>query len=348
MNDMRSTKAFGASSFDVIEHGRQALLQRLGAEMQTQPNYTWQAYGDFAASFVFERIARPMAVGVSSLAVALGGWVVAVNAASSSVPGDALYPIKIATERVQLRLTTSSEQRTKLHMDFAGRRLQEVKEVQASDRSGKSVRVQSALQSFRKEMASVKSEVENVSQKDPASASKIAEYVDQKTDEYTDQLRNRVVREEDIQTSDASREEAEGAQTETVAVNQDAARVLVDHQETDQLQNLFRNDLNDIQGQLAMIRSRLDVVKKVLANRTDLDLALRENSQELISRIGQRLVTVQPQIDEATNQLAVGGYRSTFETMGSLKDTMSVVHNLLAQLEVQISVALADMAPGGE
>ena len=64
------------------------------------------------------------------------------------------------------------------------------------------------------------------------------------------------------------------------------------------------------------------------------------------SKIEGRLLDVQPEIDKATNTLAVGGYRSTFDTMGELKDTMNVVHGLLAQLEVQISFSTPNL--GGE
>lgn len=353
INTVNETPEFGASSSDQIELGRQALLQSLGADDVARPTYTLKDYADFAASFAFHSVARPFAVGFSSLVLALGGWVVAVNAASGSVPGDALYPVKIATERVQLRLTTSSEQRAKLHIEFAGRRLEEVGAVQSSARAGKSVRVQSALESFRKEIASAQTEINAASKNDPDTASQIAAYVDEKTDAYTDQIRSRLVS-EDVQSSDEARAQAEAAQDESVAVGRETVRVLVDaHDESlenksnEQLKSLFRNDLDDVQAELSVVRSRLATVKTVLLER-DLGLELETVGGDLVRRIEGRLLDVQPEIDRATNALAAGGYRSTFEIMGELKSTMNVVHGLLAQIEVQISVASSPPNLGGE
>ncbi|HBL39917.1 TPA: hypothetical protein DDZ10_04610 [Candidatus Uhrbacteria bacterium] len=350
MNEVSGTPTFGASSSDQIEAGRLTLLETLGAGDIVRPTYTFKDYADFAASFAFHSVARPFAVGFSSLVLALGGWVVAVNAASDSVPGDALYPVKIATERVQLRFTTSSEQRAKLHIEFAGRRLDEVGAVQSSDRAGKNVRVQNALESFRKEIAFAQTEFGSASKKNPDSASQIAAYVDEKSDAYTDQIRSRLAS-EDVQSSDEVRAQAEAAQNEAVAVGRETVRVLVDaHDESlenksnDQLKGLFRSDLNDVQAQLSVVRSRLATVKNVLLER-DLGDDLETLAGEIVSKIEARLLDVQPEIDKATNTLAVGGYRSTFDTMGELKDTMNVVHGLLAQLEVQISVALSQEIP---
>lgn len=345
IGEVRETPEFGASSSDRVKAGRLALLQSLGADESARPTYTLKDYADFAASFAFHSVARPFAVGLSSLVLALGGWVVAVNAASGSVPGDALYPVKIATERVQLRLTTSSEQRAKLHIEFAGRRLEEVGAVQSSTRAGKSVRVQNALESFRKEITSAQTELDATSKKDPGATSQIAAYVDEKTDAYTDQIRSRLVS-EDVQSSNETRAEAEAAQDASVAVGRETVRVLVDaHDESlenkssEQLKSLFRSDLDDVKAELSVVRSRLATVKKVLLER-DLGLELEVVGGDLVSRIEGRLLDVQPDIDKATNALAAGGYRSTFEIMGELKSTMNVVHGLLAQIEVQISTAV--------
>lgn len=351
INEVKDSSSFGELSFDVLENGRKNLLAALGANEAQRPSYTWRDKADFATFFVMGSIARPVAVGISSIALALSGWVVAVNAASSSVPGDRLYPIKIATERVQLQFTTSSAQRAKLHVEFAGRRLEEASEIKTSSRSGKSVRVHSAIESFRQEMASVDSEVAQASAKNPETASNLVSFVNQKTNEYVGVIRDQVAATEEAQVSDEMRENVEAAQEEAVNVNQNAVLTLVETQEQEEsyddagdLQDIFRRDLGDIQGQLAMVRSRLAVVKQALSSHADLDTALIVNSEDVISRIENRLLEVPEQIADATNFLAAGGYRSTFETMDELKDTMAVAHNLLAQLEVEISVALQELA----
>ena len=349
INDSKNNSSFGEVSSDVLENGRVKLLEALGSTETQAPSYTWQHHKEFVASFVLQSIARPIAVGMSSIVIALGGWVVAVNAASSSVPGDTLYPVKIATEKVQLQLTTSSEQRVKLHMEFAGRRLDEASEIQSSTRAGKSIRIQSAIDSFREEMASVGSEVAEVSERNPETASNLISFVNQKTNDYVDVIRDQVSLTETVQTSDEVRENVEAAHSETVNVNQNAVLSLVETYESvendpSNLQDIFRGDLEDVQGQLAVVNSRLEVVDKVLSDHLELDADLVANSKDIISRIRHRILEVPSQIATATDLLAAGGYRATFDTMDELKDTMEVTHNLLAQLEVQISVALQDVS----
>ena len=51
----------------------------------------------------------------------------AVTAAADSLPDSPLYPVKLATERVQLALTPHPVGKARLHLSFAERRLQEVR-----------------------------------------------------------------------------------------------------------------------------------------------------------------------------------------------------------------------------
>jgi hypothetical protein len=57
----------------------------------------------------------------------------AVSAASgNAVPGDVLFPIKKATESVQLALTPSKDSRAKLQADFAEKRLNELNQIESA------------------------------------------------------------------------------------------------------------------------------------------------------------------------------------------------------------------------
>ncbi|HEV8632776.1 MAG TPA: DUF5667 domain-containing protein, partial [Chloroflexota bacterium] len=79
--------------------------------------------------------ALPQAVAAALVAALLGGGTVAVSA--DSLPGDALYPAKIAAERVQLATTRDEAGRARLHIAFADRRLSELeKQVERGDAPG--------------------------------------------------------------------------------------------------------------------------------------------------------------------------------------------------------------------
>ena len=72
-------------------------------------------------STVIARLASAMAVIVLLLILGSGAWVVSAN----SLPGHPLYPVKRASENVQMALTGDPVQRATLHATFALRRLGE-------------------------------------------------------------------------------------------------------------------------------------------------------------------------------------------------------------------------------
>jgi hypothetical protein len=94
-----------------------------------------RAFNTFITSLVPARLA-PVAQRLSTLllvfGIAVGGWIGAVSASYNSVPGEALYNVKLATERVQLAAVEATGDKTKtakLHSSFAERRANEVKRV---------------------------------------------------------------------------------------------------------------------------------------------------------------------------------------------------------------------------
>ena len=72
----------------------------------------------------------PVLAGALTLLVVMSGW--GITAASArSQPGDLLYPLKLATERVRFALTLQPEGRAELRLSFSDRRLAELVESQA-------------------------------------------------------------------------------------------------------------------------------------------------------------------------------------------------------------------------
>lgn len=50
-------------------------------------------------------------------------------ASQSALPGEVLYPVKLATEKVRIGITINPTEKAKLHLAFASRRLQELQEI---------------------------------------------------------------------------------------------------------------------------------------------------------------------------------------------------------------------------
>ena len=82
--------------------------------------------------------------------VLLGG--AAVAASGSALPGQLLYPVKRATERIELLLNTSPASRARLHLEFAQRRLTELSDLLALRRAGQSVDIGAAMSAYQREV----------------------------------------------------------------------------------------------------------------------------------------------------------------------------------------------------
>jgi hypothetical protein len=76
--------------------------------------------------FSFPALLRPALAAAAVLVLVLAG---ATSAAASSIPGDALYGVKRATEDVRLALTFDAEARTQLLSELTDRRLEELAEI---------------------------------------------------------------------------------------------------------------------------------------------------------------------------------------------------------------------------
>src|SRR3989338_1223971 len=101
---------------------------------KTPPSFGIGAYLDFFTWRLGQSVLQPAAAFISAFVLILGGWTATVNAAHS-VPGDVLYPVKLAGERMRLSFTNTAAQRVVLQAEYAGRRAQEAAEIALSDNS---------------------------------------------------------------------------------------------------------------------------------------------------------------------------------------------------------------------
>lgn len=77
----------------------------------------------------------------------------AVAASASSLPGDILYPVKRAVERIELTIHRDPASRARLHLEFAQRRLAELSALLAERRIGQTVDVGAEMSAYRDEVA---------------------------------------------------------------------------------------------------------------------------------------------------------------------------------------------------
>lgn len=114
------------------------LIDKIKGLKQIQPDKQWVVFCRSTMKMEMEAtnvsiwqylFSRPALVGITTFILALGGGLTVINAAWGSLPGDKLYPIKLAMEKTELRITTNETAKTKLQAEITGRRAQELTEV---------------------------------------------------------------------------------------------------------------------------------------------------------------------------------------------------------------------------
>jgi hypothetical protein len=96
------------------------------------------------------RIALVLLAAVISV-VLIGG--AAAAASGSAVPGDLLYPVKRAVEKIELIVHRDPASRAQLHLQFAQRRLTELSTLLAMRYLGEKVDVGAAMSAYKSEVA---------------------------------------------------------------------------------------------------------------------------------------------------------------------------------------------------
>jgi len=272
---------------------------------------------------------KPVSVGFAALLLVFGSWVTTVNASFDSVPGDVLYPVKLATERAQITLSTSGEQRAKLHAEFAGRRLDEVNAITSSDVDGKDEKVQIAVDGFKKEIASVNDELMNVQISNPEQAGALAIIVDQKTDAY----------EATIAQSEPAAAALESAQ-ESNALAVDAIVTSSEANEqprtSESLQQNFQAEVNSLNARIATSLGRLSMIESVLAMKTTIDPTYAARIKEARGGVTAHGEAIQ----KASSVLVAGGYRKTFELLAGIDADVSHSEEIITELEIEITTAM--------
>ena len=168
--------------------------------------FSFREYLDYAIGSTVPFVLKPMAVSLAAFALVVSGGLGLANASFSSLPGDSMYPVKLAVERLQLSLATNDAQRAKLQVEFAGRRLEEMTELAAL--SGDQVsNIQYAMSQFRKEAQTIQEEL-------TSDSTALAREVGRKAEIYSStvsaspDLKTEEVKEEVQEIIDATQEQA--------------------------------------------------------------------------------------------------------------------------------------------
>lgn len=127
---------------------------------------------------------------IASMAIILlVGSFITVTAAKTSLPGDPLYSVKLTNENIILAVT-SDDEKPKVEMEIAGKRLEELAEIskKASD-SDQQAKVEQLVNNFQEKIVSANDKMTKISQKsEKKKVAKVAKVINNQSEKYTELL----------------------------------------------------------------------------------------------------------------------------------------------------------------
>lgn len=141
------------------------------------------------------KLARgPVLVVLMVVAVLFGGSFASVRAAERSLPGDALYTLKLVTEQTRIALTGSKQEKVKLKIAFTKRRVEDLRTILSDEEeTRKDERVNKAADILKQDLNTIKEQIADVrkeSGKDAArDVAETAKVIDREVVEVVRQLR---------------------------------------------------------------------------------------------------------------------------------------------------------------
>lgn len=346
---LKNDPRFAARSVSFRAAQETELLRAIGGKISKVP-YTWRDYAAFVRHETLPAATRSFGVATAAIVLMLGSWITTASAASNSLPGDALYGLKLVGEQMQLRLATLDE-RAVLHTEFAERRLGEAVALQQSGATDQDDNVQGAVNAFKKQIAFASQDLQELLASGDAEALKTATVVESKLSSFGKTLDETV----SSTSSTAVSTEVQDAKDATRETYSTAVSVIVDthaiqqtEYSTRELQDMFQRELGDLRGRQSFDAHRVTVLQTTLATYADRlkDTVVPTNDD--LENIAFAIATADEGVADAMTSFALGGYRAAFDTLRAIDDDLLAIEAQLAQSEIAIINAMSAPAPTPE
>ena len=172
-----------------VARTRETMLKTIRHDAIKQPVTTSGArFRAFILAYVprssVEFIRGPVMALASVFVVLLGGSLASVTAAEGSIPGDLLYPVKLATEQARIFMEPEAPNQLRLKAEFAERRGQEIKQLAAATPSPKHTQqIKDTADMLKQDLDAVKLQLHAVAaESSPSQAASAAKDVNDRSD----------------------------------------------------------------------------------------------------------------------------------------------------------------------
>jgi len=196
LKDLRKTHSPINPDASFVTQSKKTLLARISSTKEhAAPAYSLgeklYIVGRMLVSQKTARMVRVTALMCMVVTTTVAGWTAGVSASSKSMPGDALYSVKLATEKTQIMVASATgdkETETQLHLESAKRRTTELHQMDKEPKKVKKV-----VARLKKSVASANETFKELKAQDSEKAKVVAKEVTQKTEDISKTLKAVVV-----------------------------------------------------------------------------------------------------------------------------------------------------------
>ena len=297
-----------------VSRTRSAIVMRARKDLVEQEAVSTARY--FFPSALVAAVRGPAMALASVVLVILGGSIASVRAAENSLPGDLLYPVKIAAEQTQIMLARSDTDKLSLKAEFVGRRVDEMKVIAASDTPEKDARIQQAAEGLKRDLDTVKNQLHDVaSDAPPAQVAEAAKLIDQKSAELAVALK-------DVKSgmSDSAKTTVTEAEVAAASAGVRAVQVLISTHNVPAVKEMMSDE-----ELLGVIQNRIHGMETGITDATQKILDTNGTSTEKNLMIGSATGTL------SVPKTATTSTKESFDQITSARTTLAETKQLVAE-----------------
>jgi hypothetical protein len=293
-------------------------------------------YAKFFSDFFGTKVLRPVSVFCMVVLVFLGYNAVATMA-TTSIPGDVLYPFKTASENVQLSLTMADEKKVELQLNFLSRRTDELQQIakQADSSASKKAKIAQAVQKITSDVNTVKASMAKISM---ASVSPSALAVAKQVDDKTLKIEKDITNVHASLPADVKKEVAQDVKTALATTDDTGAQMLTMIVKTTEVKGTTAESDSDIAGRITEriksmeidIKNATDKVNEITTSTSAVTSSQATSTSELIkpsdiTEMKDKLKKAQEALDEAKTLLGKKEFDASLKKIQECKDIMNGV-----------------------
>jgi len=330
--------------------GREILLSQIRSQQVAEPGWLSEVMKPVQAIFSGRMLAFRFAPAAVLGVLLIVGIATATGLPGKSLPGDTFYSFKIASEGVQKTFTFGDESKTQLSMEFAGKRLAEVKELNQQNNNDtgtvKSEKIKNTLASYKQNIEEVKKHLDALANStDPNQTMVMVSMINQQMTKYSSTLENS---QNDLKTGvgdDNNKTEINELINTSEAIAEKAIDIILNQYlvgtaspSDEDLSNILNQKIDKLEIKLVNLDKDY---KGLIDNYNQADKLITSEDKLTLSKaikdIGSQIEKIKPILVEAIKLIPEKRFHETVAKIQEIDNSIETAQRSISDLEKKIS-----------